>query len=145
MPDVSLIRQLQNHREEIISKQVEALLKQRQKIESETALSERAEIALSGVLAYIQNRDRKEVARLIDSIRRHFSSYNSELATSSFEFTAQVIIELTNLSEILKQIMTRELSPKHRMVKKLEVRMDSLILLVQLVSNSSLIFQPRHN
>ncbi|MEI7555926.1 hypothetical protein [Candidatus Chlorohelix sp.] len=145
MPDAALIKQLQNYREEIISKQVEVLLNQRQKIESETVLSERAEITLSGVLAYIQNRDRKEVARLIDSIRCHFSTYNSDLANSSFEFTAQVLIELTSLSEILKQIMTRELSAKHRMVKKLEVRMESVILLVQLISNSSIFFQPKYS
>jgi len=145
MPDAALIKQLQIHREEIISKQVDALLNQRQKIESEAVLTERAEITLSGVMAYIQNRDRKEVARLLDAIQRHFSTYNPEIATSSFEFTSQVLIELTNLSDILKQIMTRELSAKHRLVKKLEVRMESVILLVQLISSSSIFFQPRYS
>ncbi len=133
MPDAALIKQLRTHEKEIIAAHLAG------KPGNDEAGTERAEIILGGLVAYLQNRDRREVARMMENIQRHFSRYSPVIATSRLELTGLVVGELNNLEQVLVKVLSRDLGPQHRLLKKLQIRLQSLILLIQLVTINALL------
>ncbi|MEI6044961.1 MAG: hypothetical protein WCS37_11470 [Chloroflexota bacterium] len=136
MTDTALIKHLMSYRNQILAGQVEALEKLNltdpaKSSLSLAALTERAELTFNYALSYIQERDRGVIEQFLEKVRLHAARYSLDITNSRLELTDEVVKELSILAEVLQQVLSRTLGRDHRLLKKVQVRLESMILLVQ--------------
>lgn len=125
-----------SYRNQILAGQVEALEKLNltdpaKSSLSLAALTERAELTFNYALSYIQERDRGVIEQFLEKVRLHAARYSLDITNSRLELTDEVVKELSILAEVLQQVLSRTLGRDHRLLKKVQVRLESMILLVQ--------------
>jgi hypothetical protein len=135
MTDTKLIKYLIHYRDEILAGQVSALEKLNHTDPAKiglslSALTERAELTFDYAILYIQNRDRSVIEQFLEKFRLHSARYSLDITNSRLELTDEVVKELSILTEVLQQVLGRTLGAEHRVIKKVQIRLESMILLV---------------